>query len=138
MNSDPSCIFCKIVKGEIPSYRVYEDPNYVAFLDIHPVSLGHTLVIPKNHAKDMLHSSPQDRDGLIEVVAKIAPRIMKSVGAMGFNTGINTGKDSGQVIFHTHLHIIPRRSNDGLLEWKNADVSNGELSNLAEKIRRTP
>ncbi len=138
MQTDPTCTFCKIIKGELPSYRVYEDPKYLAFLDINPVSLGHVLVIPKNHAKDMLHSTPHDRDGLIEVVAKIAPQIMKAVGAMGFNIGINTGKDAGQIIFHTHLHIIPRRSNDGLSEWKNIDVTKGELSNLAEKIRRTP
>ncbi|MEK6902340.1 MAG: HIT family protein, partial [archaeon] len=72
-----------------------------------------------------------------EIVAKMAPRILKAVGASSFNIGVNTGKDSGQAIFHTHLHIIPRRANDGLMEWKNIEMPKGELSNLAEKIRRT-
>ncbi|MEK6902996.1 MAG: HIT domain-containing protein, partial [archaeon] len=65
MNSDPSCIYCQIIKGDLPSYRVYEDSNYLAFLNIYPIVPGHTLVIPKNHAIDLLHNTPKDRDGLI-------------------------------------------------------------------------
>lgn len=137
MNSDPTCIFCQIVKGDLPSYRVYEDAKYLAFLDISPVSLGHTQVIPKNHAPDIMHSSPQDRDGLIEVMAKITPKILKAVGSNAFNLAVNTGANAGQVVFHTHMHIIPRRTNDELPMWPNMEITKGELSNLAEKIRKT-
>lgn len=135
MNSDPSCIFCKIIQGELPSHKIYEDENYFAFLDIHPISPGHTLVIPKHHAQDILHSSPEDRKGLLEVVAKITPSILKAVGVHAFNTGINTGRDSGQIIFHTHVHIIPRKAKDGLSDWKNVSQTHEELSSIAQRIR---
>lgn len=135
MNSDPSCIFCKIIQGELPSHKVYEDEHYFAFLDIHPISPGHTLVIPKNHAQDLLKSTPEDRMGLLEVVARIAPAILSSVEMRGFNVGINTGRDSGQIIFHTHVHIIPRKMKDGLSDWKNTPHSSEELSSIAERIR---
>ncbi len=132
---DSSCIFCKIIRGDLPSHKVYEDDHYFAFLDIHPISPGHTLVIPKNHAPDLLHTSPEDRKGLLEVVTRIAPAILKSVNAPAFNIGINTGKDSGQIIFHTHVHIIPRKAKDGLSDWKNVSQSHEELSSIAERIR---
>lgn len=134
-HTDSSCIFCKIIQGDLPSHKVYEDENYFAFLDIHPISTGHTLVVPKHHAQDILHSSPEDRKGLLEVVAKIAPSILKAVNVHAFNTGINTGKDSGQIIFHTHVHIIPRKAKDGLSDWKNVSQTHEELSSIAERIR---
>ncbi|MBM3282143.1 MAG: HIT family protein [Candidatus Diapherotrites archaeon] len=134
MQQDPSCIFCKIIAGEIPSHKIYEDKNYLAFLDIHPISRGHTLVIPKNHSTDLLHATPNERKGLLEIVAKIAPAIMKSVGAKGFNVGINTGKESGQDVFHTHVHIIPRSTRDGLKSWENMPSKTHDLAEIARNI----
>jgi histidine triad (HIT) family protein len=136
MTLDKDCVFCKIVKGELPSYKVYEDEKYLAFLDIHPILAGHTLVIPKEHSQDLLHTSPAERDGLLEVVAKIAPTIVKEVNATAFNIGINIGRDSGQVVFHTHVHIIPRRHDDGMMNWKHQTVNEAEFPRIAERIRK--
>lgn len=135
MHSEPSCVFCKIIKGELPSQKIYEDENYFAFLDIHPISPGHSLIIPKHHAQDLLHSTSDDRKGLLEVVHKIAPSILKAVDAKAFNVGINVGKDAGQVVFHTHLHLIPRKAMDGLSDWKNISQTHDELSQIAARIR---
>jgi histidine triad (HIT) family protein len=135
MTTDPSCIFCKIVKGELPSHKVYEDEHYYAFLDIHPISPGHTLIVPRNHAPDMLHSTPTDRKGLLEIVHRIAPSILKAVNAKAFNVGINVGADAGQIVFHTHVHLIPRKSMDGLSDWKNISQTHEELSQIAERVR---
>lgn len=130
-----NCIFCQIISGKIPSHKIYEDERFLAFLDIQPVSLGHTLVIPKHHAEDVLHASPEDRAGLLEIMSKIAPPILAGVRATGFNIGINTGKDAGQVVFHTHLHIIPRFPQDGLKSWGTSVHTKPDLGAIAQKIR---
>lgn len=135
MQRDSSCIFCKIIAGEIPSHQIYEDKKYLAFLDIQPISRGHTLVIPKNHSTDLLHATPSERKGLLEVVAKIAPAIMEGAGASAFNVGINTGKDAGQIVFHTHVHIIPRSTRDGLKSWGSTPGQGHDLAELSQKIR---
>ncbi len=111
------CIFCKIIKGEIPCHKVYEDDSVIAFLDIHPVSYGHTLVVPKSHYADFLNTPPEVIADLMAVVQKIAPAILEATKNEAFNIGINTGKLAGQVIFHTHIHIMPRSVNDGLTMW---------------------
>lgn len=135
MATPSTCIFCKIVAGEIPSYTIYEDEKYLAFLDISPISPGHSLVIPKNHSQDLLHASASDRSGLLEIVTKIAPGILRATGASAFNIGINTGKESGQVVFHTHVHVIPRRANDGMKSWENNSSKSTDLEKTAQKIR---
>ncbi len=142
MIKNSECIFCKIIAGEIPSYNVYEDKKYLAFLDIQPTSPGHVLVVPKNHSEDLLHASADDRKGLLEIVAKITPSILRSMGATAFNVGVNTGKDAGQLIMHTHVHIIPRAKGDGLRSWgmnaKERDPKNeGNFAIIAEKIRKS-
>jgi histidine triad (HIT) family protein len=134
MPNDSSCIFCKIVAGEIPCHKVYEDKNYLAFLDIHPISRGHTLVIPKNHSPDLLHATPNERKGLLEIVTKIAPAILRATSASAFNLGINTGKESGQIVFHTHVHIIPRSTRDGLKSWENLPSKTLDLAEIARNI----
>lgn len=138
MSTAPTCIFCQIIEGKIPSHKIYEDKNYFAFLDIHPISAGHTLLVPKNHSPDFVHAEKKDLDGLLRIAAKIAPLILEKVHATGFNIGMNTGKDSGQEVFHTHLHIIPRKRGDGLKSWGmgvTGQASQEELAQLAAKIR---
>ncbi|MFH0970132.1 MAG: HIT family protein [Candidatus Diapherotrites archaeon] len=132
---DTTCVFCKIIRGEIPSHKIYEDEHYFAFLDIHPISLGHTLIIPKKHSPDFVHATSEDRKGLLEIAAKITPSILKEVHSPAFNIGINTGKESGQIIFHTHMHIIPRKEKDGLSSWKNTAITDEKLSITAQRIR---
>jgi histidine triad (HIT) family protein len=130
------CIFCKIVKGEIPSNKVYEDDDILAFLDIAPVNPGHTLVIPKTHYKN-LEEIPKDLlANLILVVKKVGLGIKKGIPSEGYNIGLNNDPASGQVVPHLHFHIIPRKTDDGLRLWPQKDYSDGEAIVFTEKIRK--
>ncbi|MDP2665981.1 MAG: HIT family protein [Candidatus Diapherotrites archaeon] len=133
---EKECVFCQIVSGQIPSHKVYEDDSFLAFLDIDPISLGHTLIIPKTHSTTLLEANQKVRAGMIEMVARLAPGILKAVGAPAFNVGINTGKEAGQIIFHTHVHVIPRFPQDGLRSWGRAANLSPNLPDIAQKIRR--
>src|SRR3989344_662416 len=119
------CIFCKIVKGEIPSCKIYEDSDTLAFLDIAPVNPGHTLVIPKEHFENLYTLPDETLAGLILTAKKIAQAIKKGIGADGVNIGMNNEKSGGQVIFHAHLHIIPRIEGDGLKLWPQKSYKEG-------------
>lgn len=130
-----NCIFCKIIAGEIPSYKVFENEHVFAFLDIHPNNPGHTLVIPKQHFENLLETPPGILHHITDAVQAIAPQVMDVVGAHGFNMVVNTGAVSGQVVMHMHTHIIPRFDNDGLRHWPGKEVSSEELAVAAEKIR---
>jgi histidine triad (HIT) family protein len=108
------CLFCKIINKEIPAKIIYEDKNYLAFLDINPVSLGHALVIPKKHAANFTALADQEAADLAAVVHKIAPKMIELLAAEGYNLNLNNGAIAGQIIEHVHLHIIPRYPDDGL------------------------
>ena len=128
------CLFCKIIQGDIPADRIYEDEQVLAFLDIHPVNTGHTLFIPKQHADNLLETPDENLAHLMQIVKKIAPSILRAVQAEGFNLGVNTGSIAGQVIFHTHIHVMPRFSKDGHDMWHEKEI--GDLTNIAERIRK--
>ncbi|HAO81602.1 MAG TPA: HIT family protein [Candidatus Veblenbacteria bacterium] len=129
------CIFCKIVGGQIPATKVYEDNDFVAFLDIHPVSYGHTLVIPKEHF-DKLENTPEETVvKLYKLIRRLAPAVVAGSEAEGYNLGLNSGAVAGQVIFHTHVHIIPRRKNDGLELWGEKEYQGNMMDEIAKKIR---
>jgi len=128
-------IFSKIIAREIPAHIVYEDENTIAFLDINPVNPGHTLVVPKNEKPNILESSEEDLVRVLQVVRKIAPAIVKAVGAEGFNTVTNTGEASGQSVLHTHFHIIPRFKNDGHMPWAHSPMNQDELEQVVIKIK---
>ena len=134
MSTDKDCIFCKIIKGEIPANKVYEDKEFLAFLDIKPISQGHTLVIPKVHCKNLLSFPKSEETDLLEFIKKVAAAVVKATNADGFNLGMNNGKAAGQVIHHAHFHIIPRFNNDGLHNWPNKDTSKEELEQVQKKI----
>ena len=129
------CIFCKIIKGELPSSKVYEDEHVVAFLDIHPTRPGHTLLVPKAHCNDFLDCNPEVGTQLIKAAQKVAAAVVKGVGAEGFNLGVNNGRAAGQIIFHLHMHIIPRKAGDGLKPWGQGEYAEGEMESIAEAIR---
>ncbi|HBV33384.1 TPA: hypothetical protein DEB72_02580 [Patescibacteria group bacterium] len=129
------CIFCKIIQGVLPKYKVYEDEDVVAFLDIHPVSVGHTLVVPKKHYLDLVNAPPEVAANLMAITQKIAPSIMEAVGATAFNLALNNGAQAGQVVNHVHLHIIPRFADDGLRLWPAKEVKPTELEDTVKKIR---
>lgn len=129
------CIFCKIVNNELPSEKVYEDEWAVAFLDINPVRPGHVLLIPKAHHKDLLDTPAELLEHLIKTAKKISKAVMTSTDSDAFNLTHNNGSASGQIIFHAHFHIIPRKEGDGLSTWPHSKYTEGEASRIAEKIR---
>ena len=128
------CIFCKIVQGEIPSYKVYENDKVLAFLDIRPVNYGHTLVIPKTHHKNLIDTPDDLLCEIITVVKKLAPAVKGAVGLKAHNLVVNSGEEAGQVVFHTHFHIIPRFEGDGYGKFRIGPYKEGEAEEVAEKI----
>ena len=134
MKSDPNCIFCKIVKGEIPCAKVYENHKYMAFLDITPVNPGHTLVIPKEHYEDLLAAPDEILDGMLNDAKKIAKAVLKATGADAFNLTCNVGKKAGQAVAHLHIHIMPRFENDGYHLWHGKPYKEGQMQKVADKI----
>ena len=129
------CIFCKIVAGEIPATKIYEDADVLAFLDIKPVNPGHALVIPKKHFQS-IHDTPDELVAQMSIVAKkIAGAIQKNLGAEGVNIGMNNGKAAGQVVFHAHIHVMPRYGKDSFKLWMGKEYRTGERETVAEKIK---
>lgn len=139
MSQDQNCIFCKIVNGEIPAYKVYEDEHVLAFLDISQVTKGHTLVIPKNHHKDLYELPTEAAEKIFSVVPKIANSIKKSFNPIGLNLLNNNGEAAGQTVFHYHLHIIPRYGKgDGFgAVWKShqSEYSEEKYQKTADQIK---
>lgn len=109
-----NCIFCKIVNGELPSAKVYENDEILAFLDISQITKGHTLVIPKVHKEDLFEMDEEIAGKLFSAVPSIAQAIKDEFGAKGMNLLNNNGASAGQEVFHYHMHLIPRYDeNDG-------------------------
>lgn len=130
------CIFCKIITGEIPSYKVYEDDQVVAFLDISQVTPGHTLVVPKQHFRNLLEMDADSTSQLFARVPDIARKVMKATGAKGMNILNNNEEIAGQTVFHTHVHLAPRYDEtDGLqISFETHEPDFSALAQLAEKI----
>lgn len=132
-----NCIFCKIAKKEIPSDIVFESKNLIAILDIMPVNLGHTLVIPKKHFKTMNDVPDKLLSEMILTTKKISKAIMKGLKIKGFNLGCNNGKVAGQAIDHVHFHIITRDPKDGLKLWPQRQGYRAkEAEQIAKKIKK--
>jgi len=128
------CVFCKIVNQEIPSYTIYDDDDIKAFLDINPSVPGHTMVIPKHHYDSFQETPPEVMSKVASVVQKIAPAILKAVGADAYNFTNNCGRAAGQIIMHTHFHLMPRRSDDGKKLWGGKEGDKEEMTELKNKI----
>jgi len=133
--SDQNCLFCKIINKEIPKTFVYESNEIVAFLDINPVNFGHLLVLPKKHSVDMLDTDDHLLGDIAVAVKKLAPAMIRSTGAGGFNVEVNNGLDAGQIIAHAHWHLIPRFENDGLKHWPSKKYAQGEEELMVQKIK---
>jgi histidine triad (HIT) family protein len=110
--SDPDCLFCKIVAGDIPSTRVYEDERTIAFMDINPATRGHALVIPREHAGDLLTIGPEDLAATSAAAQRLAARAKERLGADGVNLLNCCGAAAWQTVWHFHLHVIPRYADD--------------------------
>ena len=108
------CIFCKIVNGEIETSKVYEDKNFIGILDENPKAEGHTLIIPKKHFRNLLDMPNTLGNEMLEAIKKVSLKLIDEGKAEGINVISNNEAVAGQIIFHTHIHIIPRKKNDGL------------------------
>ncbi len=129
------CVFCKIVKGELPARKVYEDEDVIAFLDINPITKGHTLVVPKKHYKNVLDAPYEVIEKVNRVAAMIARASIKALGAKGVNIITNAEPVAGQVVMHYHVHVIPRYDDDELkYEYKGYKYEEGEADEVAQKL----
>lgn len=136
MSQDSNCIFCKIVTGTIPSFKLYEDATTLAFLDINPGNPGHALVIPKAHAANLYASDDKDLAAVMATVRKVAIAVEKTVKPDGLNLLQANGPGAAQSVFHFHMHILPRRTGDELkMNWGLKPGDKAEIAALAEKIR---
>jgi histidine triad (HIT) family protein len=132
---DPNNIFAKILRGELPAHRVYEDDRALAFLDIMPRAPGHTLVIPKNPARNILDIDADDLGHVAGIAQRIARAGMKAFAADGITVQQFNETAGGQVVFHLHVHVIPRHDGVALRPAATYKASNEELAAAAEKIR---
>ncbi|MBD3310661.1 HIT domain-containing protein [Candidatus Woesearchaeota archaeon] len=128
------CVFCNIIKGDIPAAKVYEDEKVFAFLDIAPAQKGHTLVIPKVHYESFMDMPKEELSAVMEAVKKIAPAVVEGSGAEAFNLGVNNGEAAGQVVMHAHFHIIPRKKDDGLQMWSQGKYEPEEMEEYKNRI----
>lgn len=130
------CVFCKMVAGEIATAKVYEDEVVLAFLDIGPISDGHTLVIPKQHCRQVHECDPETLSTVAARLGKIAGAVMTAMEAEGYNILVNNGRAAGQVVEHVHFHIIPRKTGDRVLAgWPSFKYQKGQLEEIAAEIR---
>jgi histidine triad (HIT) family protein len=128
------CLFCKIISSEIPAEKIYEDDKTFAFLDISPNNPGHTLVVPKKHSTNLFDILESDWLAVMKTVRLLAPIIEKAMGAEGVNIAMNNKEVAGQVIDHSHIHLIPRHKEDGFRHWPGTPYKKGGAEQVAEKI----
>ena len=131
------CIFCKIVKGEIPAAKVYEDDNTISFLDIMPANKGHCLVVPKKHYETFLDIDESNLENLMKATKKVAKALSLSIGNGSYNIVMNNGRIAGQLVPHAHIHIIPRFKGDRLrMSWSHKKYEDKEMDEFTNKIKK--
>ena len=131
------CIFCKISKGEIPAAKVYEDDHVISFLDISPANKGHCLVVPKKHYETLLDMPDKELEHAIKAVKKVAKALSLSIGNGSYNIIMNNGPESGQVVWHAHIHIITRFKGDRLrIKWSHQKYNDKEIQEFQDKIKK--
>jgi len=135
MPSDPDCLFCKIAAGSVPSARIAESPQALAFLDVGPIATGHALVIPRDHYEALM-DMPEDRLAAVYcLAARVAAALTRALGADGVNVLQNNGRCAGQVVRHVHVHVIPRSEGDGIdWPWPATKADADALDALARRI----
>ena len=131
-----NCIFCKIVKGEIPSSVIYEDDNVKVILDIAPSAKGHAILLVKQHVANIFELEAELAGKIFAVVPKVATAIKEELGCDGMNILQNNGTEAGQTVFHLHIHFVPRWKNDTIqIKWTQGSYADGEAVALAKAIR---
>ena len=136
MAYDENNVFAKVLRGEIPCHKIYEDEDTLAFLDIMPRTDGHALVITKEKARDLFDVRPEALAKLMAVVQKLAPQIKEAVGAEGVLIQQFNGAAAGQTVFHLHVHIIPRKAGEALKPHAGRMADQAALAATTEKIRK--
>ncbi len=131
----PDCIFCRIASQAAPAVRILETPGILAFLDLAPVHYGHTLVIPKAHYQNLLDLPDELWLEMGQACRRVARALRTSLAAQGFNLGMNNGAAAGQVVFHAHIHMIPRYLTDGLRLFPQQSYRPGDLEKTGEQLR---
>jgi histidine triad (HIT) family protein len=136
MSAD-NCLFCKMAAGQIPVTKIYEDEDVLSFLDIGPLSNGHTLVIPKRHFEN-LHDCPVELiSKVVSQIGRIAAAMIEALNYEGYNILCNNGRAAGQLIEHLHFHIVGRKSGDGLFNrWPSHKYEAGKIETIAVEIRK--
>ena len=133
------CLFCKIAKNEMPAYKIYEDDLVLAFLDIRPMSKGHTLIISKKHAADIFDIDSECLERIVSVAKKTAQKMKDALGVDGVNLYHASGIHAEQTVFHFHLHIVPRRKDDDIcftcVAIGKDNVNKEELEETAAKLK---
>lgn len=133
---NPDCVFCKIIDGKLPCCEIYQDEHILAFLDIGPLSDGHTLIVPKLHVDRLERCPPDVTAALASHFSRIAKAVLDAVGAPDFNLLNNNGTAAGQVVYHLHFHIIPRSPGDGLFNrWPAGKYPPGRIEQLQQNIK---
>ncbi|HLG23889.1 MAG TPA: HIT family protein [Candidatus Nanoarchaeia archaeon] len=131
------CIFCKIVGGQIPSSKIYEDDHVISFLDIMPANKGHCLIVPKEHVSNLSEMDDEHLVSTFKAAKKVASALSLSFGNASFNLVMNNGKEAGQLVNHAHIHVIPRFNKDRLrIKWSHLKYDDNEISEYAEKIKK--
>lgn len=134
---DPQCPFCRIVRGEIPSSKVLETDEAVAFLDINPVNPGHVLLVPKTHHLNLTELPEATAAHLGSLVPRLCRAVQAASEADGFHLIVNNGRAAGQTVYHGHWHIIPRFQNDSVhWPWPHNQYTGDELSQIRHRIER--
>ena len=135
--SDPDCLFCKIVAGEIPATIIAEDERTVAFMDINPATRGHALVIPRAHVRDVHEIDPEDLAAVAVAAQAVAGRAIERLGAAGVNLLNSSGAAAWQTVFHFHMHVIPRYDGDPLrLPWVPAPGDMDDIAAAGAQLKR--
>jgi histidine triad (HIT) family protein len=134
------CVFCAVLRGEAPASVVHEDELAVAFLDLFPIQAGHTLVVPREHVRDLSSCPPDLAAHLFAVSTSLAPAIAHANDAPAFNVWTANGRAAGQEVFHLHLHILPRHQDDSFgLRFPQgypSEAARTELDEMARRIRQ--
>ncbi len=139
MNAGQPSIFARIVAGEIPCHRVFENQHVLAFLDVNPLADGHTLLLPKRAVERLEALTPDEAAELGRAMVQVARKILGATEAPGLNILLNDGRVTGQEVPHLHFHLIPRRAGDGLgYRWQPLKRTAQELAELAQRIRAQP
>jgi histidine triad (HIT) family protein len=137
MSDHQPTIFDKILSGEIPSYKVYEDEHVFAFLDIGPLSDGHTLVIPKERKAQLHQLSDEASAAIGRVLPRLCRAVMRATGATAYNILQNNGSEAHQVVMHVHFHIIPKLGQEGLgIGWPARKLSESTARELLDRMRK--